>query len=628
MAEAQRLLTTIVAADIAGFSRLVGIDEEATLAAQRNHRAELIEPLLAEYHGRVANTAGDSFLFEFSSTVEAVRCAIAMQEGMAERNRDTSVDRRIEYRIGINLGDVISDGGDLLGDGVNVAARLEGLAEPGGICLSRAARDQVRDRSDIAFEDLGEIEVKNIARPIRVFRVLGKGETASAPTRRTANKRNIYIAAALMLAFIAGGVLWQQPWVTRVESASQERMAYPLPNRPSVAVLPFDNVMADDSQAPLIKGLTGDIIGALSRLTELFVIDQRSTQTYAGATVSVRQAAEDLGVRYVVTGGVERDGDRLRVTVQLIDALTGEIIWSERYERTIKDLFAVRDDITRRIVAAVGVKIGSGEQSVLRADQAMGLEAWLLMKEASEFANEPSPENLRRGREIMERVIEMEPDVASTYLWLSVLTRLEVQIGTSENPEVSMQIAWDMARKAKELDPENEGVYAALSNLYVMSGQHDEGIAAIKRAVELGPNVAAVVGTGAMVYYYAGDFDEAIRHGRRALRMLPRSRLHWIMAHKALAQQMNGDLEGAANVWQEILATDPDTYWVGVANLQMALIDAEHGDDAKARKLVADALAAAPYLTQTMIRLSSPMRDPKALDPWMETLDRLGLPAK
>ncbi len=281
----QRKLTTIVAADIAGFSRLVGIDEEATLAAQRGHRSELIEPLLAEHHGRIANTAGDSFLFEFPSAVEAVRCSVAVQDGMARRNHDIPTDRRIEYRIGINVGDVVAEGDDLLGDGVNIAARLEALADAGGVCISQTVLEHVRDRIDVPFDDLGEVEVKNIARPVRVWRWSQAGQV-DAPA---------------------------------VEAVGEsEPLA--LPEKPSIAVLPFENMSGDPEQEYFSDGLSEDIITGLSRLRWLFVIARNSSFTYKGRAVNIKQIGRELGVRYVLEGSVRKAGQRVRVTAQLIEA--------------------------------------------------------------------------------------------------------------------------------------------------------------------------------------------------------------------------------------------------------------------------------------------------------------------
>ncbi|MBT4486428.1 MAG: hypothetical protein HOK30_09135 [Rhodospirillaceae bacterium] len=597
MQRENRRLAAIVVADVAGFSRLVGLDEEGTLAAFRAHRAELIQPMLERHGGRIANTAGDSFLLEFPSAVEATRCALAVQTGLRERNGEVDEDRRITMRMGINVGDVIAEGDDLLGDGVNVAARLESLAEPGGIFISRSTRDQIRDRLELDFEDLGEVEVKNIARPVRVFNIL-----------------------------FEGGGKQGKSLPTDVESAAPERMAQPLPTRPSVAVLPFDNINQDESQATLIKGLSGDIIFALSRLTELFVIDQMSSETYANEAVTVRQAAEDLGVRYIVKGGLERGGDRLRVTVQLIDALEGEHVWSQRYERTIEDLFAVRDDITRRVVAAIGLQIGSGDPSILADNQDISLESWLLMREAAEFANEPSPDNLHRARMILERVVSMEPDLVDVRVWLSVIHRLEVQMGSSEDPAESMRMAWREARKARELGPDHPGPHTALCNLYVMDGDYDQGVAAIKRAVELAPSDAPIVGTGTLTYFYAGDYEAAVKHGRIAMRLMPRSYLHWVMQYTAMALQVLGDMGEAETLYRKILATDASPHWQGRALQQLALVEADRGNDTAARRYIAEALAAVPDLCQSMLRTGMPMRDPTALDPWIETLDRLGLP--
>ncbi len=354
-----RRLAAIVAADVAGFSRLVGTDEEGTLAELRAHRAELIDPLLAQHNGRVANTAGDSLLIEFPSAVDAVRCAIALQDGMRARSSDVAEDRRIEYRIGVNVGDVVPDGEDLLGEGVNVAARLEGLAPPGGIVLSRSARDQVRDRMELNLADLGEVEAKNITRPVRAFQVLRDGEVPVQPVdpgRRWALWRFAAAAAALL---VAAWTWWQ--WIDpEISPADPANMAFALPDKPSIAVLAFDNLSGDPDQEFVSDGISEDITSALARIPQLFVIARNSAFSYKGMPVKIQRIAEELGVRYVLEGSVQRDGDRLRVTALLIDAVQGHHLWSERYDRDITDLFAVKDEITREIASNLNVKLALG----------------------------------------------------------------------------------------------------------------------------------------------------------------------------------------------------------------------------------------------------------------------------
>src|SRR5437588_3182117 len=301
----ERRLAAILAADVAGYSRLMGADEEGTLAALKAHRRAVLDPKITEHRGRIVKTTGDGLLVEFASVVDAVRCAVDMQRQMAERNAGVAAEQRIEFRIGLNVGDIIIDDKDIYGDGVNIAARLEGLAEPGGICVSRVVRDQVRDKLDFAFEDMGEQQVKNIARPVRVYRV-----------RATASER---------------------PNTTAVPALT-------LPDKPSVAVLPFTNMCADPEQEFFADGITEDVITALSRYPSLFVIARNSCFTYKGRAVDLKQMGRELGVRYVLEGSLRRAGNRIRVTAQLVEAETVKHVWADRYDREVADIFALQDE--------------------------------------------------------------------------------------------------------------------------------------------------------------------------------------------------------------------------------------------------------------------------------------------
>ncbi len=372
----QRKLAAILAADVAGYSRLIREDEEGTFATLTALRNEIVDADIARFGGRIANTAGDSVLAEFPSVIEAVRCAIGIQHKIAERNAPVPEERRIRFRIGLHVGDVIDQGGDLLGDDVNVAARLEGLSEPGGICLSRAARDQVRDWIDVALEDLGEVPVKNIERPVRVFRVVMDGTARKMPgVRRTRPKKKPVIAAALAAAAIAVGVKWWQPWVPHVERASVKNLAYALPDKPSIAVLPFTNMSDDKEQELFSAGITEDIITDLSKVSGLFVVARNSSFTFKGKATKVRQIAEDLGVRYVLEGSVRRTGDKLRITTQLSDVIRGKHLWSERYDRNVSDVFAVQSDVAARVVKAMAVTLKANELDRLFQKQATNIDA-------------------------------------------------------------------------------------------------------------------------------------------------------------------------------------------------------------------------------------------------------------
>jgi len=362
----ERRLMAILAADVAGYSRLMGVDEEGTLAQLKAHRRELTDPKIAEHRGRIVKTTGDGLLAEFASVVDAMRCAAEIQRGMAKRNADVPPDRRIEFRVGINLGDIIIDESDIFGDGVNVAARLEALAQPGGICVSRMVRDQVRDKLDLAFEDMGEQQVKNITRPVRAYRVVTEAgvrvAAAAAPGRRRwTPRRAIAAGTALVLLVTGAAAVWRLYPPHPTPSAAGTSATPPaLPNRPSIAVLPFVNLSGDPAQDYLADGLTDNLLDALAQHPGLFVIARNATQIYRGTAAAHRAVAKDLGVRYVLEGSVQKSGDRIRVTAQLIDAVNDNHVLSQKYDRNLTDLFALEDDLTLQIAGALDAQLSGG----------------------------------------------------------------------------------------------------------------------------------------------------------------------------------------------------------------------------------------------------------------------------
>ncbi len=353
----ERRLAAILAADMVDYSRLMEADEEATALTLRTCQ-EIIEGLVASHHGRVFGSAGDSIIAEFASPVEAVRCAVDIQRDLEVHNIDLPDDRRMRLRIGVNLGDVIVEGDNLLGDGVNIAARLETLADPGGISLARSIFDQVKKQLDLGYEYLGEHEVKNLAEPVQVYRVLTEPEAAGkviGKKKRAAQswKKMVLAMAVVVLIGVTGAVTWLRPWEPTIEPASVERMAFPLPDRPSIAVLPFTNMSGDPKQEYFADGLTEDVITGLSRFPDLFVVARNSTFSYKDQQVPVKRIAEELGVRYVLEGSVQMAGGTVRMTAQLIDATTGHHLWAESYDRKLTDVFAVRDEVTQTIIATV-----------------------------------------------------------------------------------------------------------------------------------------------------------------------------------------------------------------------------------------------------------------------------------
>jgi adenylate cyclase len=346
-ASVTRKLAAILEADMVGFSRLIGADEAGTIARQKAHRRELIDPKIAEHKGRIVKTTGDGLLVEFSSAVDAVLCAVEIQRAITAREADVPKERRIAYRCGINLGEIVIDGDDILGDGVNVAARLEALAEPGGIRISDTVFKNVKGKLDLGFADLGPQKVKNIAEPVPTYRVLldpaDVGKLVKAKPIRLAGWRWPALAAAVVLMLSLASVTWWRSWVPEVEPASMERMAFPLPDRPSIAVLPFANLTGDPKQDYVADGMTETLISTLSKIPELFIISRNSSFTYKGKAVKVQQVAEELGVKYVLEGSLQQAAENIRITVQLIDAVKGNHLWSESYDRKFEDLFKLQD---------------------------------------------------------------------------------------------------------------------------------------------------------------------------------------------------------------------------------------------------------------------------------------------
>jgi len=397
----KRKLVAILHADIKGYSRLMDDNEEATVSTLTAYR-EVMGVLIRQHRGRVVHGSGDSLLAEFISVVDAVQCAVEIQEELKTRNTELSEDRKVEFRVGINLGDVIEKDEDLHGDGVNIAARVENLAKGGGICITRPAYDQVKNKLSLGYEYLGEHAVKNIVEPVRVYRVLMEPEAAGKVIgeKKPEPKRGqkVALAVVIILLLVAGGVgiwnFWLRPPESSIKVVSTKKMAFALPDKPSIAVLPFVNLSGDPEQEYFSDGITEAIITALSMVPKLFVIARNSTFTYKGKPVKVQQVSEELGVQYVLEGGVRKAGDRIRITAQLIDALNGHHLWAERYDRNIDDIFAVQDEITKKIITAMQVKLTEGEQVRTAAKGTNNLEAYLKCLQANEYwnrLNEPTP---------------------------------------------------------------------------------------------------------------------------------------------------------------------------------------------------------------------------------------------
>lgn len=595
----ERKLTAILAADVVGYSRLMGEDEAGTLARLKAHREELVEPEIAARRGRVVKLMGDGILVEFASVVDALECAVAIQRGMAERTADEPKERRFAFRIGVNLGDVIVEEGDIYGNGVNVAARLEALAEPGGVCISGRVLDQVEKNVDVGFGYLGPQTVKNIEKPVNAYKVLldpeDAGKVRGAPKVQASRPRRwVAAAAALFLAFVGGGLLaWLQFDQPEVEAASLANFAFPLPEKPSIAVLPFDNLSGDAEQEHLSDGLTEEVITTLSKAANLFVIARNSTFTYKDKAVPVKQVAEELGVRYVLEGSVQRSGERVRINAQLIDALEGNHIWAERYDRAFDDIFALQDDITQNIMIALQVELTEGEEMRQIHARAVKPEVFELMLKSRQHFNRFNKEDNAIARELATKATEIAPDFADAWQWIAWHHFNDARFGWSTDRKASFGLAVEYAEKAYELDPTVAGTIVLLGSLDLMRGRHEKALSHLRRATELAPSEANVVATFAWGLTYAGQPEEGIQLLHQAKRLSPYHPT-WYIATLGLATMMTGDYEESIAAHEELIKSKS---LLQFAYSRLALIHKLLGDDEKARHYADELLRIEPAFT-------------------------------
>ncbi len=518
----ERRLAAIVAADVVGYSRMIRADEDGTLAALRAARAEIIDPTIAKHRGRTVKLMGDGILVEFASAVDAVATAVAVQQAMSRWNDGRPEDRHITFRIGVNLGDVVIDGADIQGDGINLAARLEALAEPGAVCLSDAVHDQVRDRLDLTFTDRGPQDLKNIDRPVQIWQ-WSNGSLAPKPL----------------------------PEDVRLE----------LPKKPSIAVLPFENLSADPEQDFFADGISEDIITALSRNRELFVIARNSSFSFRGKAMDIRVVGKDLGVRFVLEGSVRRAGSRVRITAQLVEAETGSQIWAERYDRPVTDIFEVQDEITMNVAGAVGSEIRAADvRSVARRD-IKDLRSWERLMKAYWHINRINPEDNLKGQEICRAEIEATGGSAQIYSALMLGCAFEFNFWLGNRPPTeAIREGMQAAHAAFELDPNDDSAHAILCLFLFVCGEHDASLREGKAALDLNPNVVfAHMAMGGTLAYSGADFyDRAMEHLDKAVRLGPRDlSITWTYGHMARAALQAGRLTEAIDYARAAIRNDP-----------------------------------------------------------------------
>ena len=562
----ERRLTAILAADVAGYSRLMGADEEGTLARLKAHRRELVDPKIAEHRGRIVKTTGDGLLAEFASVVDAVRCAVEIQREMAERNAGVPSDRRIDFRVGINVGDIIIDDSDIFGDGVNVATRLEGLAEPGGICVSRMVRDQVRDKLTVTFEDMGEQQVKNITRPVRAYRVVTDAAAPTAAARPAARRRvprwalATGIAAILILA--AGAAAFWRVHPPQPDTTVAGTTATPpaLPDKPSIAVLPFANLSGDAAQDYLADGLTDNLLDALAQNPGLFVIARNATSVYRGKAVAPRTAAKDLGVRYVLEGSVQKSGDRIRVTAQLIDAVNDNHLLSQKYDRNLTDLFALEDDLTLQIAGALDAHFTGTTWARVAARGTRNLEAWSNLVKGSQISVRLTPSDMDEAQRLFQRAVDLDPNYTSAWHQLATTYFQQGFLGWAKDRRAALGHARELIDKVLQLDPEFARAYGLRVRLELTwdfpEFDPEAALADARKAVELGPNDDLAHFALGFVLLQLGRFDEALAAFATTLRLNPHPPIAMPGFH-AVALSAIGHYEQAIAEVEAAIAADP-----------------------------------------------------------------------
>lgn len=578
----ERKLAAILYADVAGYSRLTGEDEEGT------HRTlsaylDAITAAIENHDGRVVHYAGDAVLAEFASVVVAVTCAAEIQRDLAARNEGLAEERKLQFRIGINLGDVMVDRNDIYGDGVNVAARLESLADPGGICVSASVHDQVRNKLDLGYESLGEQKVKNIAEPVTAYRVL-LNPCAAKPVTSTFQS---------------------------------------LPDRPSVAVLPFDNMSADAEQEFLADGITEDIITALSKISGLFIIARNSTFTYKGRSVDVREVGRELGVRYVLEGSVRRSGNRVRITAQLVDGSQGEHLWAAKFDRTLADVFALQDEITANVVNALHVRLVEGEQARVWHRSTENFAAWECLTVGLGHFRHFTQEENAQARRMFEKAVELDPDYAAAWTRLAWTHWTDVRFLWAESRDQALERAASLADKALALDNAQADVHALMGGIHLVEREFDAAVAACEKAVELEPNGADVTALLAMTLNWSGRPGEAIGLVEKAMRLSPLYSA-WYLAVLAHAYRLMGRHEEAIATYRESIARNPDN--IG-PRLGLTASCIEVGRDAEAGEQAAEVLRINPRFSLEKYAGALTYKDPEHAKRSLDALRKAGLPA-
>lgn len=576
----RRKLTAILSADVKGYSRLMGEDEVGTVQLLKKYR-EIMARFIKRHGGRVVDSPGDNLLAEFASIVDATQCAVEVQKKLNSFNSDLPANKRMEFRIGINLGDVIEDGTRIYGDGVNIAARIEALAREGEICVSGSVFDQIEGKMPLDYEYLGEQTVKNIKKPVRVYR--------------------IYVESEKKFAF---------------------KKKPEMPDKPSIAVLPFENMSGDPTKEYFSDGLTEEIITGLSKIPHLFVIARNSTFTYKGKAVKVQQVSREMGAKYVLEGSVRSAGERVRITAQLVDGTTGQHLWAHRYDRELRDIFAIQDEITMNIMIALQVRLTEGEQAGLQAKHTNNLEAYVKYLQAREYLLQGTKESFVLARRKYEEAIALEPGYAPAYADLALGYLIEVWVGWSLSPEQSGALAMKYAQKCLALDESLSSAHAVLGMLHLVLRQWDKAIKESEIAVSLSPNSADSVVMLAIAYRTVGRVEEALSMLEKAVNLNPMPP-NWYLHEFGSCYRLMGRYEEAIAMNKSVLNRSPD--YIN-SRLNLICTYMMSGKKEAARKEAVEILKQRPDFSIERFLKHFPYKDQKIIDGFRVDLRKAGLP--
>ena len=622
----RRKLTAILSADVAGYSRLMQDDEAATVRTLEAYK-QIITDLVKQHRGRVVDSPGDNLLAEFASVVDAVQCAVATQKELQARNSELADNRRMRFRIGVNLGDVIEEGARIYGDGVNIAARLESLADPGGICISRTAFDHVETKLPFGYKFIGEQTVKNIAKPVGAYRVLMEPPVSSSRSKMRFRRKWPHAAALMLLVVMVGaGIRTYLRPPHAIEPASRDQMALPLPDVPSIAVMPFVSIGDDPITERLGSGIMQNLVNGLSKVPRILVMAVTSTAAYKGQTVKVKQVSENLGVQYVLEGSVEKSGDRIRITVRFIDALKGNTVWTERYDRELSDVFALQDEITVSILSALRLKeFKFGEQSAIIQKYhkgPRGLECYLKELEVDERNMSWSLENNAIALRLAEEAVAECPDDPGAYTALGNAYHHAAYLGGPTPRNEAIKKSLESAQKALQIDNSLCEPHVLLSALHTLKGEHDKALAEAETAISLNPGNIDALSQYAWTLGFVGRNNEAVPVFEKIIRVNPYAKSTIFRGYgRALINA--GRFEEAAAALKKAVQSAPEDKYI---RLQLIRPYVKMGKDKEARAEAAEVLRIDPQFTLRAFAESTPSGSQAGMDDWINDLRKAGLP--